>query len=211
MKTIVTIAAVLMFAGIAAGAEVTMDAADYDKDGNRFSGFAAVRPIVDNAKGLTDMTGVRFKIQIHSGTLGGIGGWTYDNADNPWYGAKDGKDEQLVGGKRYTQGIVYYPPTQDWAPYFSVDPTPGNPGDPENDYELFDTIPVGVRWDHCVKIIGWLGGDIELFSVAEGTLTADGSDATYYDTDSGPQTVPEPATIALIVVGGLVTAFRKRG
>lgn len=215
MKLIATavIVGVFFFAATAAqGADVIMDAADYNKDGNRFNGFAAVRPIVDNSRGVTDMTGVRFKIEIHSGTLGGIGGWDYSSPDNPWYGAKDGKDVQIVDGKKYTQGIVYYPPTHDWAPYFDVDPTPDDPDDWElNNYELFDTVPAGVRWDRCVKIIGWAGGDIELFSVAEGQLTADGANTTYFDTDSGPQTIPEPATLGLLVMGGLAVFCRKRG
>lgn len=192
----------------AAAATMQMDAAQENRYGATFSGFAAVRPIIDNRQGKANLTNVRFKIEIHSGTLGGIGGWTWDNTDNPWYGARSAVDF-TPGGAKYTQGIVYYPQSQKWAPYFSVDPTPGNPDDRENDYEIFDAVPVGIRWDHCVKISGWLGEDIELFSTAEGSLSSTQVTETLYDTDPGPQTAPEPAILSILLVVG-VSFLRQR-
>lgn len=193
----------------AAAATMQMDAAQEDRYGAAFSGFAAVRPTIDNRQGKADLTSVRFKLEIHSGTLGGIGGWTWDNSDNPWYGARSAADF-TPGGAKYMQGIVYYPQSQEWAPYFFVDPTPGNPNDWENDYEIFDSVPIGIRWDHCVKIIGWLGDDIELFSIAEGTLSSTQVTETLYDTDPGPQTVPEPAILSILLVAGVGLVPQRR-
>ncbi len=181
-------AIVLALVGCAHAASVVLDAAAQDRHGVAFTGYAACRPIIDNSAGAADLTGVRFAIEIHAGTLGGIGGWTWTNADNPWYGAR-GAEALRPDGAQYTQGIVYYPPTQDWAPYFSVDPTPGAPGSGD-EYELFGQVPAGMVWDYPVKILGWLGGDIDLFSTAAGDLTSDQLNVRVTDTDRGPRRCP---------------------
>lgn len=209
MRIIVAITSTLLFVATA-GADVLMDAAELDRNGAALE-FASVRPVVDNAKGLTDMTGVRFRIN-YTGTLGGIGGYAWDDPANPWYGAPGGRGSQVVGGKRYTQGIVFYPQTDQWGAHFSVDPTPADPTDWENNYELSDVVPAGVRWDRPVKLMGWLGSEIKLFhSPAEGVLTADGSDTIFYDDNRLPQTaVPEPATLILLAIGAVLIRPSRR-
>jgi len=199
---------VCLLASAASAATVEMDAANQDRNGISFDGYKAVRPIIDNSASATALTNVRFKIEIHSGTLGGIGGWAWTNTENPWYGAA--AEKRIRGdGAAYTQGIVFYPPTQQWAPYFDVDPTPGAPNSGD-EYELFDTVPAGMVWDVAVKLIGWLGGDIEIFSTAEGDLTSTELTTTLYDSDPTPQTIPEPATVVLTLLGAVCLMKRRK-
>lgn len=199
MRRIIVPILVALLAAPASGA-VVMDAAELDRFGAPLE-TAAVRPIVDNSAGATDMTDVRFRID-YTGVLGGILHYSWGAVENPWYGAPGGADAILHDGKLYRQGSVFYPPTGEWAPHFSVDPTPKDPEDWWNDYELFDTVPAGIRWDLCVKLLGLDGSPIEVFaSPARGVLAADGGEAIVYDDDPMPQTVPEPAALVVLIVG----------
>lgn len=208
MKTQLTLLVILLVAGTI-HADVVMDAAELDRFGAKLE-HVSCRLIVDNSKGLTPMTDVRFKIN-YTGQMAGTQGYLWSDPANPWYGAKGAQDEWLVGGKKYSQGTVFYPPTKLWGPYFRVDPTPENPDDMENDYGIFDTVPAGICWDRPFKFFSWPGSEIKLFhSPAEGVLTADGSDTTLYDSDRTPQTVPEPATMLLLAAGGMILGICQR-
>ena len=110
----------LCLPSVAGGADLWMDAAEMDRYAVPFDGFAAVRAVVDNRLGATDLTNVRFKIEIHSGTFGSSQGWMWDDPSNPWFGVRT-QAAFLADGSSYTQGDVYYPPTQEWAPAFQID------------------------------------------------------------------------------------------
>ena len=183
-----------------------MDAAELDKYGDPL-GFAASRIWIDNGDGVSDLTNVRFKLNW-TGTATGLGGLTWDDPENPWYGSQNALPVQIVGGKKYMQGDVYYPPTQEWGPAFYVDPTPDNDMDPWNDYELFDAVPAGVAWDRCFDI---QGDDVHLFqSPASGETSFNGDTYSLYDSDPMPQTIPEPGVLALLLVGCLAWNLRRR-
>lgn len=202
MKHTTAMIAVLAIALVAQGATIEMDAAEQDRYGIEFEGYAAVRMIVDNRKGAETLTNVKFKVEIHSGCLGATPAWAWDDAGNPWHGVRTQSDFKTPDGKTYTQGIIIY---QDnwWAPAFYIDPTPQNPGSGD-EYEIFGSVPLGILWDRPTKLMGFMGGDIELFSTAEGTLDSDQITQTLYDIDEGPQTVPQPATCLMMGMGGFL-------
>lgn len=199
MRRIIVPILAAVLAAPASGALI-MDAAELDRFGAPLE-TAAVRPIVDNSAGVADMTDVRFRID-YTGVLGGIFNYGWEDADNPWLGAPGGADAVLHDGKLYRQGNAFYPQTGEWGPYFSVDPTPKDAADWWNDYELFDTVPAGIRWDLCVKLLPFGDSEIHVFSSpARGVLAAGGGETIVYDDDPMPQTVPEPAAVILLVVG----------
>lgn len=207
MRRIIVPILAAVLAAPASGA-VVMDAAELDRFGAPLE-TAAVRPIVDNSAGLTDMTDVRFRID-YTGVLGGIFHYGWSDPANPWLGAPGGADAILHDGKLYRQGNVFYPPTREWAPYFSVDPTPKDAEDWWNDYELFDTVPAGIRWDLCVKLLPFGDSEIHVFSSpARGVLAADGGQTIVYDDDPTPQTVPEPAALVVLLIGAVGLLARK--
>ncbi len=236
MKTIATIATILLFAVAVTAADVVMDAAIVDRDGAALND-PHVRLTADNSTGLQDLTNVRFKIEIHSGVLGNAYLVTWDDPANPWYGAR-AKQQWAVTQDyiEYRIGRVYYPDNvynRDldragcWAPAFSCEYLPENPNyqtppdglsemDLEmwhwehNHFELFDTVPVGLNWDMVLRLEGWLGQDIEIFSVAEGEMKTDQQNWTLTDPDTSPQTVPEPATVAMLIVGGAGIILKRR-
>jgi len=262
-----------------AGAATTvwMDAAEMDRYGNTFDGFAAVRSVVDNRLGTEDLTNVRFQVAIHAGELGGIGGWLWTNPDNPWYGAikmefspvsekfveYSGPGLHSAGGwwgpaylRRYLEGHALYVPPPDfmiialgnawnnvagyprpedwlshplasvWAAMADERVTPDQWSilndlvtpvamdidvwhEEHSTVELRDTVPAGFAWDICIKIIGLDGGQIELFSTAEGQAASDQGAWSVYDDDPTPQTIPEPGAISLIALGGAAIVLRK--
>jgi len=216
MRLVALTAIVTILSAASHGGDVAcqMDAAE-QKDGVRFSGYAAVRAIIDNSEGTEDLTDVRFSIEIHSGTFAGIGGWSWTSTDNPWYGARAGDTDVTRDGLlRYSQATIYYPPARQWAPAYFVERLPGHPeytGEPVLDeYLLSDTVPAGFVWDRPIKLLGFEGSDIELFSTATGELASNELTVTLYDTDPEPQTVPEPATLCLLGVGAVGLIRRRR-
>lgn len=191
--------------------EVVMDAAELDRFGEPLES-AYVRLIVDNSVGTSAMTGVRFRIN-YAGEFIGISYCPWSDPANPWFGAPGGADTVLRDGTLYCQGRVFYPPTKEWGPCFSVDPTPDDPPDPlyPDDYVLLDTVPAGLRWDVCVKLLGTDGSAISVFaSPARGVLAADGGETVVYDDDPMPQTVPGPTGLILLALGGLCVLRRRR-
>ncbi len=204
-QAITTTLAVLLSAACAVAADVVLDAAKMDRYAVEFTGFAAVRSVVTAEA--NDLTAVRFDVEIHGGTLGNVTPWGWADTNNPWYGAR-GVLAIRADGASYDQGFVYYPPQRQWAPHFSVDPTPGSPGSGD-EYELFDVVPAGMTWDVCIKLEGWLGGDIDLFSTAAGEMSSDQLTVGVTDTDPMPQTIPEPASLILLLVGTAVLLRRR--
>jgi len=203
MRTLVLVS-ILLFAAPALAVTQWMDAAELDIEGNPLDGFVATRAFIDNRDGLADIAGVRYAINF-TGTPSAMGTLTWENPDNPWYGASNALIYQLVDGKRYTQGTVYYPPTMEWGPAFAVDPTPENDDDVENNYWINDTVPAGVAWDRCFDI---QGADVRLFaSPASAETVLDGQAFTLFDYDRLPQTVPGPAPLVILAAG---LAFIRR-
>jgi len=192
----------------------TMDAAE-QKDGVEFVGYAAVRAAVDNSKGTEALTDVRFSIDIHSGLFGGFHLWSWQDVQNPWCGARNEAMTTEDGLLQYAAGIVYYPKTFEIGPAYRVERLPSHPDyDPDdplaNYYDILSTVPAGFIWDMPIKIAGFEGSDIELFSTATGELASNELTVTLYDTDPEPQTVPEPATLGLLVVGAVGLIRRRR-
>lgn len=213
MRYLMILAVLLICADVQAATSIVMDAAEVDKQSIPFDGFVAVRLILDNRAGAADLTDVRFKMDIHLGSLVGLGGWSWDTPDNPWYGARP-EISALEPFAEYNQGIAFYPVTQDWAPYMMLFYRPGHalyvPPPPwleeweipiwnadYNQVEIRDQVPVGFVWDHPVKLIGVT----ELFSTAEGHLTSGELNQTLYDDDRSPQTIPEPSVLILLAAG----------
>jgi len=184
-----------------------MDAAELDGEGNPLNGFVATRAFIDNRGGTADLASVRFDLNW-TGEATAAGALLWANPENPWYGASNALMRQMLGTVQYTVGTVYYPPTDEWGPYWNADPTPENDEDPENDWEVFDSVPAGLAWDACM----WVEGeDVHLFmSPAAGETTFNGDTYTLYDSDPMPQTVPEPGVLALLAVGLLAWNLRRR-
>jgi len=183
-----------------------IDAAELDGEGNPLDGFVATRAFIDNRDGLTDLTDMRFALNW-TGTatsLDGHGAW--DNPENPWYGARNALPYQVVGGVGYSQGVVYYPPTHEWGPGWNVDPTPDDDTN-SDDYILLDTVPAGLAWDNCFSVEG---EDVHLFqSPATAETSFNGETYTLYDSDPMPQTIPEPACLAVLLAGACFLLRRK--
>ncbi len=201
MKHAITLVLAISFCtpAMASMLDISLDAASMDANGVPFDPtVAAVRSTV-RAKD-TALTNVRFKVQIHSGTLGDMQLWRWSDSNNPWFGAAEDTFVTMDGGTEYRQGWVLYPPTQEWGPHFTVDPTPGVPG---GEYEIFDTVPAGFTWDICLKLTGWDGSPIDLFSTAEGQMSSDQGTYLAFDSDPMPQTVPEPVSLAVLAIGSL--------
>ena len=185
---------------------VVFDAAELDGQGQPLE-WPALRMVVDNREGTEPLSNVRFHPEVMGDWTGGFY-WSADDPDNPFYGAPQSEAEFLVDGIKYSRGWVVYPPTREWAPGFTADPTPDDNTDPENDWDIFDEVPAGLWWTLEMAVTGT---DVHLFaSPAEGDLTIDGATTTYYDTDRMPQSVPEPAALAVLLVGFCALSRRHR-
>jgi len=218
MRTMTLILSVCILAATAPAAIPSIDAAELDLAGNPLSpdsSFAGVRLTLDNrtspagspaAAPGADIEDVRFRM-TWTGTLFGVGAWGLEDPENPWRGADMPGFYQTLDGVRYTIGIGMGP--GGWiSPFWVADPTPENDMDPENNWELKGVVPAGLTWDIAWK---FFGEDVHLFhSPAQGDLEMDGATLTLYDADRTPQTVPEPATLAMLVVGA-VAIVRRRG
>jgi len=181
-----------------------IDAAELDRDGNTLRDpngvkYVAMLGVIDNRRGATDLTGIRFKPT-----------WTGDNpvnvfgyADlNPW--ADRGPEMvQWIGGTKYVCGHVLYADLT-WAPHVEADPTPEDNSNDDNIY-YEGVVPAGIYWLHGLMV---RGEDAKLFhSPAEAEIEADVGNYWLYDTD--PRPIPEPAT-AMLLLGGLVFLGRPR-
>lgn len=217
-------------------ANIIFDAAEKDRMGIVLAD-PHVRMKADNRTGTLDMTNVLFHVDIHSGTLGNVYLVTWDDAANPWYGARAKQQWAVTQDEiKYSIGRVYYPDNAYnqglgragcWAPYFGCERLPGNSAYQEppeglegielemwnydhNCYELFNTVPIGLDWDMTLRLEGWMGSEIELFSVAGGELRSDQSTWTLSDADDTPQTVPEPGIISILCIGTALTLWRRQ-
>ncbi len=218
-RTIAIVLATTLLASIAQAAPVMyLDAAEYDVDGNKFDNYAAIRPRIDNRLGTEDLTNVSFRVEIHSGSQTGWGGWHWDTPGNPWLGAPDMlQGKQILDNVSYRAG--YSQSGEIWQPLFRCErlvghpdyvapwPMPGGGFINENLFDISGTIPAGLLWDFYAKIIG----DVELFSTAEGELASDQITEILYDTDPLPQTaIPEPATMVVFGIGAMGLLARRK-
>ena len=193
---------ILLFppAAIAAEPSAWMDAAETFLDGTEMDGFAAVRLFAQ--AGDADLTNVRFQIVVHAGTLHNSHAWLYGDPTCPWHLVKP----MLVprgDGTFWTTGLLYYPRLKQFAPIYLYDLGDGNTE------EIRDTVPAGFTWDVAIKLEGLNGEDIELFTEASGDLTSDTWSTALFDSDRSPQSVPEPAAIALLAAGAALLTLRR--
>ena len=186
--------------GVAAEPSAWMDAAETFLDGTEMDGYAAVRLFAQ--AGDADLTNVRFKIEIRSPESYNFDGWLFDDPACPWHIAEPARVPH-GDGTFWTTGLVYYPAAQEFAPWFYYDLGNGNTE------EIRDTVTAGFTWDVAIKITGTAGADVELFSEASGNLTSDTWSATLVDSDRSPQSVPEPATLALLAAGVCLLSLRR--
>ncbi|HUX00977.1 MAG TPA: hypothetical protein VMY35_08345, partial [Phycisphaerae bacterium] len=99
-----------------------------------------------------------------------------------------------------------YPPTHEWGPAWHVDPTPDDDTNAD-DYILLDMVPAGLAWDNCFSVEG---EDVHLFqSPATAETSFNGETYTLYDSDPMPQTIPEPACLAVLLAGACFLLRRK--
>jgi len=186
-------------AASAAEPEAFMDAAEVFSDGTEMDGFAAVR--LSATAGDTDLTNVRFKMDVRSPAFWQPQNWVYDDPTCPWHLAKPAR-VPVGDGTFWSVGLVWYTHTAELAPIFLR-------WGEEVTYEIRDTVPAGYTWDIAVKITGSGGADVELFSTASGELLSDDWSATLLDPDRSPQSVPEPASLVLLACGGLPLLLRR--
>ncbi len=216
--TIVGMIAVLFASECCGAVTMSMDAAEKDRFGVDIVGAAGVRFSLDNTAGDADVTDVLFKAEIHGGTVNDYTWWAWSDATSPWFGARN-YEPISFGSLEYSMGMCYYsdnPYNQAlgrggyYASAFQVDPTPDAPEDPDDpatwdDYILIGTVPAGWLWDIALKFVG---DDVDLFSTAAGEVVIDGVSTQLYDSDPLPQTVPEPASVLLMLIGALT--LRRR-
>ena len=200
MRTI-TFLTVALLAAPAFGVTQWMDAAELDRSGQPL-GFAGVRAFIDNRAGHSDLTDVLFKFNW-TGQSTMLGGITWIDPRNPWFGASNANYFQVLNGLYYITGTIYYPPTREWGPYFEIWSDPEGMG-PK--WGIEETVPAGLVWDACMFV---QGPDVRLFhSPASGQTSFDGQTYVLYDDDPMPQTVPGPGVMILLVLGAAI--IRRR-
>jgi hypothetical protein len=221
--TLQTLLIVLCLSSLTSGAELIMDAAELDLQGNPLP-HPCVLPIYDNSGSAVDATGVSFTVAYSGDCIGGGG---LNDSENPWVSTYP----TIVGGfirdnRRWHVG------TQTalgnvWSPvytYFRLEGDPEYqpfvdglyPGLTESDWhDIFNkvqlpagTVPAGFVWYHPRKL---LGENVRLFhSPAEGTFTDDAGAHAVFDADRMPQLAPEPGTVALLALGAGTLIRRRR-
>ncbi len=218
-----TLVLAVLVCGAAHAGITFMDAAVVDALGNPLDA-PYVRLSVDNTGG-ERMHDVSFVVLPHGLTSWLTAGgkpvevaWT--DAANPWYGAQipmivgdtfeyTATFSTWLGGYikpafyiEYHEGHpLWNPPPDDWA--HGVDLW----DDIANGHSDVDSVPAGLTWDFVFRCPEGL----ELFSVAEGVLEADGIQTSLYDADPTPQTAPEPASLLLLATASLVFGARRYG
>lgn len=220
------LAAVLCLAVQAVGAELVMDAAEVDLEGNPLPA-PIVLPIYDNRDSLVDATGVSFQIG-YTGTVYGLIGLQMD--EYPWQATypQGGGYRQTLGTREYTLGMYLDTRTATWGPamraHLLADDPEYRPFEEGNEIypdpvswdmkynwrELAQgVVPAGIIWYMGVKLAG---ENIVLFhSPAEGQFAdGDGSHAVF-DADRSPQLalVPEPSALVALLAGCLLRRKRR--
>lgn len=228
MKRLFLILAAVAFLTVTAHGQlsVSMDAAVLDVNGDPIQPH--IRLMADNSKGAENLTNVYFYPEIHSGILsrGRLVQWADPN--NPWNGARPPGWECVYNDIRYNAAITFSASSGWFSPTFDCYYLPGHPEytpapdgleGPDldvwefhnNSYELRGEVPAGVNWDFAVRLSQADGSPVELFSVAGGDLETDQGSFHLSDADRMPQTIPEPATAAMLIAGcALIAARRKK-
>jgi hypothetical protein len=181
---------------------VLLDAADRDRWGNLLTDRNGVRMVYENFTN-GDIT-LKFKMDYTGGPYG-IGTWTPTDPNCPWYGLPD-TSQVLKDGKLYMMGVVLEQGGW-WGPAIYYDPAPEDP----NEHELVEypyfVVPAGLTWE----TFDFLIGSRFFNSPAHAVVNVDGVLSDYYDSNPYPQSIPEPASLALIGLGGLFAFARKTG
>ncbi len=112
---------------------IYMDAAQVDRDGNALAD-PHVRLVVDNQTELTDLTGVRLRVEIHSGEVASIRRVFADDAANPWLGDQVDTAQSVIEDILYTPTFgIYLNNGFEIAPSLECEYLPSHPN-----YKPFD-------------------------------------------------------------------------
>jgi hypothetical protein len=146
----------------------------------------------------------RFSVDYTSGSGVSPIYFAWSNPDNPWYGA-GGTDSIIRDGVEYIIAGINYQTLSNPRPIITIRYEPGIEGT-IHEIMLIGIIPPDMTWDVCYGL-----EDATFFhSPAQGTAEYDGTLVTFSDDNRYPQTVPEPATLAFMALGGLYLARRKQ-